>query len=191
VAPTIYTEDVRIARVLLVGAALVLLAPLAFVVTDHVVYRFERENAFCVSCHLHEHLLAAFTGGAMKATDLSAVHGAAMDEPRCIDCHKGEGTIERAKVLAVAARDTFKYLLDVHREPDHSDVPIVDAGCTRCHDELGAVAGGPDFHQRAEHRTLPMACVSCHQAHRGGDASQSFLNEAHVVPACRTCHTTL
>jgi hypothetical protein len=182
---------VYVPRALLVGAALVLLPPLAFLVTDRVVYRFERENAFCVSCHLHEHLLASFTGGATDATDLAAVHGAAMEEPRCIACHKGEGTIERTKVLAVAARDTLKYLRGVHREPDHSDVPIVDAGCTRCHDELGAGAAGPDFHQRAEHRALPMACVSCHQAHRRGDPVQSFLAEAYVVPRCRTCHTTL
>jgi hypothetical protein len=188
---TIYTRDVHIARALLVGGALALLPPLVFVVTDRVLYRFERENRFCVSCHLHEHLLATFEGGAVRATDLSAVHFTAMEEPRCIACHKGEGTIERTKVLAVAGRDALKYLVGVHREPDHSDVPIADAGCTRCHDRLGAASGGPDFHERAEHRALPMACVSCHQAHRGGDPSQSFLNEAHVVPVCRTCHTTL
>lgn len=176
---------------LLLGAALVVLPPAAFVVTDHTVYRFERHNAFCVSCHLHEKLLATFEAGATQATDLSAVHWAALDEPRCIACHKGEGTIERAKVLAVAGRDSLKYLAGVHHEPDHSDVPIADVGCTHCHARLGARADGPDFHQRSEHSSLPMTCVTCHQAHRGGDPGQSFLVEAHVVPVCRTCHAGL
>ena len=177
-----------VTRVLLVGAALVLLPPVAFVVTDRGVYHFERDNAFCVSCHLHENLLTTFEAGATQATDLSAVHFAALDEPRCIACHKGEGTIERAKVLAVAGRDSLKYLAGVHHEPDHSDVPIADAGCTHCHDRLGTRPGGPDFHQRAEHHALPMTCVTCHQAHHGGDPAQSFLVEVHVVPVCRQCH---
>ncbi len=178
-------------RVLIAGAALIVLAPLAFVVTDHAVYHFERKNTFCVSCHLHEKLLTAFEAGATQATDLSAVHFAALDEPRCIACHKGEGTVERFKVLAVAGRDSLKYLAGVHHEPDHSDVPIADVGCTHCHDRLGTRADGPDFHQRAEHTILPMTCVTCHQAHRGGDPTQSFLVAAHVVEACRTCHRDL
>jgi hypothetical protein len=182
---------VSVARALVVVAALALLAPVAFVVTDHTVYHFERENPFCVGCHLHEHLLATFEAGATQATDLSAVHFAATDEPRCIACHKGEGAIERAKVLAVAGRDALKYLAGVHREPDHSDVPIADVGCTRCHRRLGETASAPDFHQRAEHRTLPMSCVTCHRAHRGGDPARSFLEEAHVIPVCRTCHPSL
>lgn len=177
---------------LAVGAVLVLLAPLGFVVTDHAVYHFfERENAYCVRCHLHEALLATFEAGATRVTDLSAMHFTAMDEPRCIACHKGEGPVERAKVLAVAARDAIKYVAGVRREPDHSDVPIADAGCTRCHPSLGAGERAPDFHQRAEHRQLPMSCVTCHRAHHGGDAAQSFLDEAHVVPVCRTCHPSL
>jgi hypothetical protein len=190
-ARTIYTRAVSVARALVVGAALALLAPVAFVVTDHTIYHFERENTFCVSCHLHERLLTTFEAGAVQATDLSAVHFAAMDQPRCIACHKGEGTVERAKVLAVAGRDALKYLAGVRREPDHSDVPIADAGCTRCHAKIGTATSGPDFHQRAEHRVLPMSCVTCHQAHHGGDSAQSFLDEAHVVPVCRTCHPSL
>ena len=175
----------------LLAAALVVLPPAAFVVTDHAVYHFERDNAFCVSCHLHEKLLATFEAGATQATDLSAVHFAALDEPRCIACHKGEGTVERAKVLAVAGWDAVEYLAGDRHEPDHSHVPIADVGCTHCHDQLGARPDGPDFHQRAEHRNLPITCVSCHQAHRAGDPKQSFLAEAHVVPECRTCHPDL
>jgi hypothetical protein len=175
----------------LLAAALVLLPSAAFVVTDHAVYHFERDNAFCVSCHLHEKLLATFEAGATQATDLSAVHFSALDEPRCIACHKGEGTIERAKVLAVAGWDAVEYVAGDRNEPDHSHVPIADVGCTHCHDQLGARPDGPDFHQRAEHRNLPITCVSCHQAHRTGDPKQSFLAEDHVVPECRTCHPDL
>lgn len=190
-ARTIYTNEVSVGRVLLVGVVLALLAPLAFVVTDRGVYHFfERKNAYCVRCHLHEQLLTTFEAGAESATDLSAMHFAAMDEPRCIACHKGEGTIERIKVLAVAGRDTVKYLAGVRREPDHSDVPIVDAGCTRCHGRLGSRASA-DFHARVEHVGLPIACVGCHRAHHGGDPAQSFLDEAHVLPMCRTCHRSL
>jgi predicted CXXCH cytochrome family protein len=181
-----------VSRALVAVATLVVLAPLAFVVTDRTVYHFERRNEFCVSCHLHEPLLATFEHGAETARDLSAVHFAAMESPRCIECHKGEGTIERAKVLAVAGRDSLKYLIGVHKEPDHSDVPIADAGCTRCHATLGgAEVGAADFHRRAEHQSLPMRCVACHQAHKGGDPAQSFLVEAHVVPVCRQCHATM
>ncbi len=190
-ARAIYTDEVRLRRVLVAFAALALLAPVAFVVTDRGVYHFfERENAYCVRCHLHERLLATFEAGATQATDLSAVHFAALDEPRCIACHKGEGTVERIKVLAVAGRDTVKYLAGVRREPDHSDVPIVDAACTRCHDRLGAHEER-DFHARVEHQSLPIACIGCHRAHRGGDPAQSFLVEADVLPACRTCHPAL
>jgi predicted CXXCH cytochrome family protein len=180
-------------RVLAAVAALVVLAPLAFVVTDRTVYHFERRNEFCVSCHLHERLLATFEQGAETARDLSAVHFTAMDFPRCIECHKGEGTIERAKVLAVAGRDALKYLAGVHEEPDHSDVPIADAGCTSCHATLGGAAAGgaAEFHRRAEHTSLPMRCVACHVAHKGGDPAQSFLVEAQVVPVCRRCHATM
>ncbi len=191
-AGTIYTTTVSVARVLIIGAALALLAPVAFVVTDHTVYHFfERKNAYCVRCHLHERLLTTFEAGAAQATDLSAAHFAAMDAPRCIACHKGEGIVERAKVLAVAGRDALTYLAGIRGEPDHSDVPIADAGCTHCHAQLGAVATGADFHQRVEHRGVPMSCVTCHRAHHGGDPAQSFLEEAHVVPVCRTCHPSL
>jgi hypothetical protein len=180
-------------RVLALALAAVVLPSLAFVATDRTVYHFEKQNRFCVSCHLHEALLKTFEDGAEHARDLSAVHFAAMDAPRCIECHKGEGTIERAKVLAVAGRDSVKYLLGVHEEPDHSDVPIVDAACTRCHRVLGDPAHGTaaEFHQRSEHHQLPIRCIVCHQAHKGGDPAQSFLVEAHVLGACRQCHATM
>ena len=140
-ARTIYTIEVSLARALRIAAVAVLLPPAAFVVTDHAVYHYERQNAFCVSCHLHQQLLARFEGGATQAVDLAGVHFAALDEPRCIACHKGEGTIERAKVLAVAAWDAVEYVAGDRHEPDHSHVPIADAGCTHCHTGLGRRAG--------------------------------------------------
>lgn len=179
-------------RVLVIAAALAVLPPLVFVVTDRTVYHFEQRNEFCVSCHLHEQLLATFEQGASDARDLAAMHFTAMDAPRCIECHKGEGTIERAKVLAVAARDSVKYVLGVQHEPDHSDVPIADAGCMRCHRSLGdGTPDAPEFHRRTEHHQLPMRCVGCHRAHKGGDPAQSFLVETDVLGACRQCHATM
>jgi hypothetical protein len=163
----------------------------------------ERDNAFCVSCHapagraarLHGDLYARFTSAAEPAPDLGAAHYRHGSRVDCIDCHGGVGAAGRARVLALAAFDTLKYLARQYREPTGmATAPLRDADCTQCHRQFDIVAAEEGeaaaipFHGRIEHQRLPMPCVACHTAHLAGNPKMRHVNDGVVVPQCQRCH---
>lgn len=173
-----------------------------WVVTD----RLERENTFCVSCHLtetkplHEAKLERFR--ARPPRTLAGAHGAAGAETprgerafRCIDCHGGTGPLGRLRVKALSARDAFWYVVGRFEEPEGMRWPLWDSDCRQCHADLGAEpeAGpgeDPAFHDLAVHNhDLGVSCVTCHLAHeRDGLQDFHFLHPRPVRAQCASCH---
>lgn len=172
-------------------------APAGWLVSD----RLERDNDFCVACHLREdvplHAEKRRDLQRTPAATLAAAHGAAEVERRpfrCIDCHGGTGWLGRARVKALSARDAFWYAVRRFDEPDEMHWPLWDADCRKCHaefDERAATSGrDPLFHELSVHNTaLGVACVDCHLVHdEGGLPERDFLHPEPVRARCASCH---
>ncbi len=179
-------------------AGLAVLLPLFFV----GLAAKERDNNFCVSCHLHEQKLKDFTS--VPFTDLTSPHHA--KDVRCIDCHGGADLPMRLRVWAVAGVDTLRYLIGSYREPDHMRLPLRSKECSRCHSPILKDAptwsaeqeetlegrGGNTYHSIRAHDTVRMTCARCHTAHTtDSEPKLQFIARARVQPICRECHATL
>lgn len=155
------------------------------------LYRLEQRDAFCIACHLHEEKYERFRRIAGGAKDLAGAHGAR--GVRCIGCHGGADAWARAKIWAVAARDTAKFLLGRYREPDHMTLPLTDADCGWCHravDDLAWQMARETWYHAPQHAGLDVknACVDCHPAHPPPGRGRRFLQAAVVLPRCYECH---
>ena len=178
----------------------------------------ERDNRFCVACHLHDEKFGRLVASA--STDLAGFHHAKKAEVGCIACHGGADPAMRVRVWTVAGIDTLKFLVGRYREPDHMRLPLRDAECRQCHtpilkpaapappstpretrpvdptDESTFAAeaategrGGTSYHAMREHDTVKVACVTCHVSHvTGSDAANRFIVRPRVVPVCKQCH---
>ena len=187
-------------------AGLVLAALLLFLVG---LAAKERDNRFCVSCHLseekplHEEKFNRFLASASR--DLAGVHHA-KKAVICIDCHGGADLPMRLQVWAVAAYDTVKFLAGRFKEPDHMRLPLRDKECSQCHTPIlksvpklsaeqeealeGRVADS--YHGIKDHDTVKVACVRCHTSHTAdGGAKTQFLARPRVQPICLECHKSL
>src|SRR5215831_14934088 len=91
----------------------------------------ERDNRFCVSCHLHDEKFERLN--ASSAADLAGLHHNKKAEVGCIACHGGADLGMRLRVWTVAGLDTFKFLVGRYREPDHMRLPLRDLECRQCH----------------------------------------------------------
>lgn len=91
----------------------------------------ERDNRFCVSCHLHDEKFERLL--ARVPTDLAGGHYARDSSVGCIGCHGGADYAMRFRVWAVAGFDTVKFLTGVYAEPTHMRLPLRDADCRQCH----------------------------------------------------------
>lgn len=186
---------------LFAGLVPIAAAPLGWVVTD----RLERNDDFCIACHLSSgeplHAPKRSDFDARPPATLAALHGAervGADDPhafRCIDCHGGTGLAGRARVKVLAAKDALVYLTGRFDEPDGMAWPLRDDDCAKCHarfDEQPVEAWrSPRFHQLPVHNVeLGVACVSCHGVHdAGGDPEHHFLRAAEVRSWCARCHS--
>jgi predicted CXXCH cytochrome family protein len=176
----------------------------------------ERDNRFCVSCHLHDDKFLRLT--ASEATDLAGFHHLKKAEVGCIACHGGADPLMRAKVWTVAGFDTLRFLAGTYREPTHMRLPLRDAECRRCHtpilgrpvssssattaakpieatdESVAAEAetegrGGTSYHAIREHDTVRIACVRCHASHAtDANAADKFLSRPKITAICRDCH---
>jgi hypothetical protein len=174
--------------VLVLGGAA---APLGWFGSDWL----ERNDEFCVACHLsenvplHEAKLEEFR--ADPAANLVAAHRAAEEGLGCIDCHGGASFVNKLRVKTVAARDAAKWLIGSFDEPDHMKHPLWDEDCRQCH-RTYAPAREDDFHALADHNVVDFdhRCVGCHRAHptQGVSADLDFLDQDVVLPICRNCH---
>ena len=178
------------------GALAVLLvalvaAPAGWLATDAL----EQDNDFCVACHLdpdtplHRDKAADFV--AAPPASLVAAHHAADAEFRCIDCHGGASFLNRARVKAVAARDSIKWAIGRFEEPRKMHHPLWDEDCRQCHESYSSTRDD-DFHAISDHNLFDFdyRCVECHSSHvrQGASPELSFLSEAVVLPICRNCH---
>lgn len=187
-------------------AGLVLAALLLFLVG---LAAKEKDNRFCVSCHLkgeeylHEEKFARFV--ASVSSDLAGAHYT-KKAVRCIDCHGGADLPMRLRVWAVAAYDTGKFLVGRYKEPDHMQLPLRDNECGQCHtpilktlpklsaEQEEAVEGrvADSYHGIRDHDTVKITCVRCHTSHTtDGGAKTLFLARPRVQPICLECHKSL
>jgi formate-dependent nitrite reductase cytochrome c552 subunit len=194
-------------RVALAVAALlaaVVAGPAGWLVSD----RLERDNDFCVACHLPDgsrlHAAKRKDLGHWPPATLAAAHGmagvregGALRGFRCIDCHGGTGALGRARVKLLSARDALLYASGRFGEPEVMGWPLRDDDCRRCHEgfEERAPAPGADpaFHELAVHNAaLGVACVDCHLVHDAGALPEhDFLHPEHVRARCAACHPQL
>lgn len=183
----------------IVGTALA--APAGWLVTDYL----ERDDDFCNACHLepgvplHIDIRRDFQGA--PAASLAAAHAQADGETRpeggfrCIDCHGGASLVGRARVKALAAKDTFWYVVGHFEEPAGMRWPLWDEDCTKCHADFDEADPepweNPRFHQLAVHNVeLGVGCVECHSSHTpNGDPKHQFLRASAVRSQCARCHT--
>jgi len=166
----------------------------------------ERDNRFCVSCHLHDEKFGRLI--AATGRDLAGFHHQRKADVGCIACHGGADARMRLAVWAVAGFDTLRFLTGVYAEPTHMRLPLRDAECRPCHTPiLGAAAaggdtvaaeaetegrGGTSYHAIREHETVRIDCVRCHTSHTtDSDAGNRFIAKARVRPVCRECHKEL
>ncbi len=190
-------------RRLLIGcvvalAGLVLVATLSLV----ALAAKERNNKFCVACHLHEEKLKRFVSA--PPTDLTGPHHA--KDIRCIDCHGGADAVMWFRVWSLAAWDTGRFLIGRYGEPDHMRLELRPKECTQCHtpivkhapaltaEQEEALEGraGNTYHAIRAHDAVRMTCVRCHTSHTtDGEPRAQFIARKRVEPICRECHTTL
>lgn len=174
----------------------------------------ERDNRFCVSCHLHEEKFSRLI--AATATDLAAFHHRRKAEVGCIACHGGAGAARQMHVRLRAGVDTLAFLAGVFAEPTRMQLPLPDGDCRPCHTPiLGSRApgarpveatveaifaaeaetegrGSGSYHAIREHGTVRIACVRCHPSHTtDSDAGNHFIAKAKIRPLCQECHKEL
>jgi len=182
-------------RLLWRGGLLFLLAvglPILFL---GAVAKKERDDRFCIACHLHEEKFSRFKAPAVS--DLAGAHHHAKTPQRCIDCHRGADLPMKLSVRAVSGLDTFRFFVGHYREPEGMRLRLRDRECKQCHDpilkrtveEEEADGGrGDTFHAINEHRTVKTPCVSCHTSHTKGEARFQFLDRDQIRPICSDCH---
>lgn len=173
----------------------------------------ERDNRFCVACHLHDDKFRRLTSA--TPTDLAGFHHARDTTVGCIGCHGGSDLPMRFAVWGVAGLDTVRFLVGIYHEPTAMRLPLRNAECRQCHTPIlkgaantagaGARAeeafeaeaetegrAGTSYHAIREHDTVSVTCIRCHSVHTtDSEASRRFISQARVVPLCRECHPTM
>jgi len=162
----------------------------------------ERDNTFCISCHLHEGKFERFVS--VPFTDLTGPHHG--KDVRCIDCHGGADLAMRLRVWTVAGIDTVRFLVGRYREPEQMRLPLRSQECTQCHtpilrnapalsaEQEEALEGraGSGYHEIRAHDTVGIVCTRCHTSHTtDSEPRLQFIARTRVEPICRECHATL
>jgi len=157
----------------------------------------ERDNRFCVSCHLHDEKFVRLI--APSATDLAGAHHLKDGEVGCIACHGGADLPMRLAVWAVAGFDTVKFLGGLYREPTHMRLPLRDADCRQCHTPI--LRPAPPATTRPPARGAPapavegsptesMYTVDPQAEGRAGTSYHAIRDHDSVDVRCARCHTS-
>jgi predicted CXXCH cytochrome family protein len=161
----------------------------------------ERDDRFCVACHLHEEKFKRFT--ARASSDLAGFHHRKDATVGCIACHGGATALTRATVWTVAGVDTLRFLAGAYAEPTRMRVSLGDADCGRCHTPIlapraRAPAGAEpqsagnretNYHAIRDHGPVNVRCVRCHTSHTtDSDERNRFISRSTIQPVCRECH---
>ncbi len=191
-------------------------ALLLFVGSLVTASELEERDEFCTSCHRAPEV--TYVERAQTAvthpTDLASFHYADDSQFRCIDCHRGDQSVEqRAAILWLAAQDTAVHFLGTPDQTiEKGNIPapnphaggwqgperysrtpdILNDGCLSCHqDALTLVGFENHFHNK-----LPQAQTAYAQTERlifpedwsgGADSSALLVPEATVL-TCLDCH---
>lgn len=189
----------RIRFWLFAAAAAVGIAAFTFATGVVVTDWLERDNAFCVSCHLtetrrlHAEKFSGFQSIDGAARTLAAAHALSRaGEFKCVDCHNGAGLRDKLAIKAQAARDTLAYLFGSFEEPTQMRFPLGNRVCLQCHDLRDASnKAATKFHDDPYHRDLPFVCFECHTVHLEGPRNTRFLRAESVQPLCDQCHSSM
>ncbi len=168
------------------GAALAF-GIVSFLASVKVTDYLERDNRFCIACHLHEQILDNF----LTSTPLVTMAAAHYDkgEVKCIDCHEGATVTDKLIVKGIAGWDTVRYFAGSFKEPDHLLYDLGDRTCLKCHTDGGQSKTRLDaFHNDPNHQRMRSECGACHQSHPVRDQGTLFLDQAIVRAVCRECH---
>ncbi len=168
----------------------------------------ERDNRFCISCHLHDEKFTRLTAG--SATDLAGFHHDKKADVGCIACHGGADPAMRLKVWAVAGFDTLRFLAGTYAEPTHMRLPLRDVECRQCHAPIlvsratprapsGAAANEPTARTGPPSATSPRPIDPTDESTfaaeaategRGGTSYHAIREHDTVKTACVRCHTS-
>lgn len=189
-----------------------------FVASILTASELEERDEFCTSCHRAPELTyfdrAHEAATNSTAADLASFHYADNNQFRCIDCHRGDQSVEqRAQILWLAARDTAVHFLSTPDQTiEKGNVPapnphagswqgperysrtpdILNDGCLSCHqDALTLVGFENHFHNK-----LPQAQLAYAQTERlnfpegwpGEAGSPALLVPEETVLTCLDCH---
>lgn len=157
---------------------------IGFIYVPHL----EKDNTFCLSCHLHKKKYNDFLSGE-KGKTLSARHGKEKGF-LCIDCHVGPGLTGRLKATMLGASNAAVFLSTMYEEPKVMRSKMGDGHCIKCHTGAEVSRGKTvdDFHGRIDHFDVSTRCVQCHISHIEGNPSLKFLIDDAVIPFCKECH---
>jgi predicted CXXCH cytochrome family protein len=164
----------------------------------------ERDNRFCVACHLHDEKFSRLTD--TVATDLAGSHHGKKAEVGCIACHGGADPAMQLKVWALAGFDTLRFLAGTYAEPTRMRLQLRDLECRQCHRPiLGSRASQParpgaatlktDSASTTSSRAIDPGDESTFAAEaategRGGTSYHAIREHDTVRTACVRCHTS-
>lgn len=155
----------------------------------------ERDNRFCVACHLHDGKYERLVASA--PTDLAGDHHAKDRTVGCIACHGGADPVMRLRVWAVAGLDTVKFLAGAYAEPTHMRLPLRDRECRQCHTPIlrrGQAAPAPAPTPSATVTSDAASTEAVYgadpqQEGRGATAFHAIRDHDTVDVRCVRCHT--
>jgi nitrate/TMAO reductase-like tetraheme cytochrome c subunit len=174
----------------------------------------ESHDPFCASCHTQPESTFFQRSTAAQAADLASYH--TTQQTRCIDCHSGPGVIGRMRAELMGAHNAFAWITKTATQPAKLTVPIADANCLKCHQDVtqrGYIPKVPitisglgregeeegrnnhwhEFLARWQATTSGAGtCTSCHPGHlTDGTAQTGFENLQSTESMCNACHRVL
>ena len=175
----------------------------------------ETHDPFCASCHTQPESTFFQRSTDAQAVDLASYHTA--QKTRCIDCHSGPGIWGRMQAELLGARNTVAWYTHTAVQPAQLTVPIRDANCLKCHQDVTQrgytpkqsvtivgegrrgeeeEAGPNHWHEQLARwqAVVPDAgtCTSCHPGHStDGTAQTGFENAQTTRTVCQACHRVL
>ena len=152
----------------------------------------ERQDGFCIACHLHEQKDRDMHAPAREIGQLTALHFE--KGVGCADCHREPGPLGRVMTLyTLGVRDAASYLFTDFREPERLTTHIKNGTCIECHAETLARDGNPDSYHgtRVHNDRQDIRCTTCHLHHRPGDPEFAFIELTAFEAGCASCHRGL
>ena len=197
-------------RIIKWGVGLASLLGLIFITSISAAVQLENHDPFCASCHT-EPESTFVVRSQLGASDLASAHAHTELAVRCIDCHSGRGIPGRTHSLQQGTLDLITYLSGDFQQPNTTQHPIGDPGCTKCHtqptsadlesptSEQSSLQSKSHYHllsYTTEWQTRTNnangSCAVCHVAHTENTlASQQFTPRPAVNAACEACHIVL